>query len=59
MGSLSPLEDNRAVSIVKCPLDGTVYSKKYNGSVCQTCLLCLLGQDAIGMNIVLEGASNE
>lgn len=55
-GSLTLLEDNRSVNTVKCPLDGTIFAKSFAGSVCQTCLLCKLGQEAIGMNIVLEDA---
>lgn len=56
LGSLSQLEDNRSVSTVKCPLDGSVYSKAgYNGKVCETCQLCKLGADALGLNIMLEG----
>jgi len=34
LGSLTPLEDNRAMSIVKCPLDNSIYSKSFSGSVC-------------------------
>mmetsp|Transcript_21578 Transcript_21578/g.15783 ORF Transcript_21578/g.15783 Transcript_21578/m.15783 type:complete len:130 (+) Transcript_21578:3055-3444(+) len=37
LGSLLPLEDNRAQSIVKCPLDASVYSKKFSGKICETC----------------------
>jgi len=55
-GSLSQLEDNRSVSTVKCPLCGSVYSKAgYSGRVCETCSLCQLGADSMGLNIMLEG----
>lgn len=55
-GSLSQLEDNRSVNTVKCPLDGSVYSKaNYAGKVCETCQLCMLGADSMGLNILLEG----
>jgi glycine cleavage system H lipoate-binding protein len=34
-GELKPLEDNRAVSVVKCPLDGTIYNKATSsGKIC-------------------------
>lgn len=54
IGSLAPLEDNRAVSTVKCLLDGSIYSKQFSGQVCQTCMLSQLGEEAMGLKIVLE-----
>ena len=54
-GSLTPLEDNRSVSTVRCPLDGSIYSKSFAGSVCLNCGLCKLGEDAVGLNILFEG----
>ena len=53
-GSLVPLEDNRSVSTVRCPLDGTIYSKQFAGEVCMNCALCKLGEDAAGLTILLE-----
>lgn len=50
---------------MKCPLDGSVYAKAaFNNTVCETCQLCKLGADALGLNVILEGfsingASNE
>lgn len=57
-GSLEPLEDNKVGSIVKCPLDGSIYSKKFAGEICQNCNLCKLGEDAIGLKVLLEGESD-
>lgn len=55
-GSLAQLTDNRSVNTVKCPLDGSVYAKQaYNDTVCETCQLCKLGADAMGLNVLLEG----
>lgn len=54
-GSLTLLEDNRSVATLKCPLDGSVYNKsQYLGEVCSTCQLCKLGEDVLGLNILLE-----
>jgi len=51
-GSLTLLEDNRSVATVKCPLDGSVYSKsQYLGQLCPTCQLCKLGDDVLGLSI--------
>lgn len=55
LGSLDRLEDNRSNAVVKCPLDGSVHAKaKFDNQVCQTCQLCLLGKDALGLNITIE-----
>jgi hypothetical protein len=58
-GSLEPLEDNRSVNTVRCPLDGSIYSKQFAGEVCMTCALCKLGEDAVGLNILLEAEISE
>jgi len=56
-GDLVPLEDNRAIAVVKCPLDGSVFNKaKYNGKVCPVCGLCHLGEDVMGLNLMVEEA---
>jgi hypothetical protein len=57
--SLTPLEDNRSVNTVRCPLDGSIYSKQSSGQVCQVCALCKLGEDAGGLTILLEGEATE
>lgn len=54
-GTLEPLEDNRSMNTVRCPLDGCIYSKQFIGKICQVCNLCKLGEDAIGLKIFLEG----
>jgi len=54
MGSLTPLEDSRSVSTVRCPLCGSIYSKQYSGQVCLQCDLCTLGEEALGLKIVLD-----
>lgn len=56
-GDLTPLEDNRNVATVKCPLCGSIYSKAsgYEGKICSTCQLCKLGVDTMGLQILLEG----
>ena len=54
-GSLAHLEDNRSVATVKCPLDGSIYSRSaFEGQICKTCDLCTLGQDSLGLSIKLE-----
>ena len=54
-GSLTLLEDNRSVATVKCPLCGSIYNKsEYLGQVCETCQLCKLGEDVLGLSIQLE-----
>jgi len=39
MGSLTPLSDVRAGSVIKCPLCGSIYQKTKDnlGRVCDTC----------------------
>lgn len=49
---LTPLADSRQV--VRCPLDGSAFDKAQSGQVCDTCQLCKLGQDAIGLTNVVE-----
>ena len=59
-GSLSQLTDNRSVATVKCPLCGSVHSKsEYSGKVCQTCDLSMLGVEALGLNVMLEGVAGK
>jgi coatomer protein complex subunit alpha (xenin) len=59
-GSLTQLEDNRSVSTVKCPLTGAVYAKStYNNKVCSTCDMVKLGDDALGLNVMLEGMQQQ
>jgi hypothetical protein len=59
-GALAPLEDNRSVATVKCVLDGSVFAKAgYAGTVCETCQLTRLGDDAMGYSILVEGAGGE
>lgn len=56
-GMLSHLEDNRSVASVKCPLCSSVYARAtFDGVICQTCQLCTLGQDALGLSIQLSVA---
>lgn len=53
--TLTPLIDARSVSVSKCPLDGSVYEKATNaGRLCDTCQLCQIGADAIGLTNVIE-----
>ena len=52
-GSLKPMEDNRVTSTVKCPLCGSVFSKEYEGKVCNTCELTTLGEEVMGLNLVV------
>jgi hypothetical protein len=53
MGSLKPLEDNRSVNTVRCPLSGAIYDKSFKGTVCQTSGITTLGSEVLGLNIVL------
>lgn len=53
-GSLRPLQDNRTQATVKCPLCGSIAAKDQTGKVCQTCELCTLGEDVVGLNIMVE-----
>lgn len=57
-GTLSPLQDSRTVAVVRCPLDGSVYQKGPDslGKVCETCQLCRLGEDAVGLTNLIEHA---
>jgi coatomer protein complex subunit alpha (xenin) len=54
LGSLSPLEDSRPTMVVKCPLCESVQSKTFEGQVCQTCELCVLGEDVVGLQLVVQ-----
>lgn len=58
-GSMAPLEDNRSVNTVKCPLTGAIYAKSYKNKVCETCQLVELGVDALGLNVMLEGMQQQ
>jgi hypothetical protein len=52
---LAPLSDPR--SVLRCPLDGSVYDKAVAaGQICETCHLTRLGQDAIGLTNFIEEA---
>lgn len=54
-GSLAPLADARSVATVRCPLDGTVFERAgFSGKVCETCQLCRLGEEALGLNNMVE-----
>jgi len=55
--TLTPLEDTKSQNIVKCPLDGSVFHKSQTREICQTCMLCTLGEETLGLNNVLEGYS--
>ena len=54
LGSLRPLQDNRTQSTLKCPLCASIASKDQTGQLCQTCELCTLGEDVVGLNIMVE-----
>lgn len=54
LGSLQPIEDNRAQSTIKSPLDGSIYSKEFEGKLCPTSELCMLGEEVVGLNIMIE-----
>ena len=54
LGTLRPLQDNRIQTTVKCPLCGSISSKDESEKICQTCELCTLGEEVIGMNITVE-----
>lgn len=65
MSTLRPIEDNRAQSTLKCPLCGSIVARaaaqEKNGQlICQTCQLCPLDEDVMGLNIKIErtGATN-
>lgn len=56
-GSLKQLQDSRAIAAVRCPLCNSIFARaEFEGKLCSTCELCLLGQDSLGLNIKLEGA---
>lgn len=57
-GTLAHLEDNRSVATVKCPLDGSIFSRSaFAGQLCKTCDLCTLGEDSLGLSIQLEAGA--
>ena len=57
-GTLAPLEDNRSIATVKCPLDGSIHSRSaFDGQLCKTCELCTLGQDSLGLSILLTAGA--
>lgn len=57
-GSLTILEDSRAVATVKCPLCGSVCARPaFADKICETCQLCHLGKDVMGLSIKLEVAA--
>ena len=54
--TLTPLTDARPVSLLKCPLCQSVYQKSAEtiGRICDNCSLCKLGEDALGLNNLVE-----
>lgn len=55
LGSMTLLQDRRAVAAVQCPLDNSMFARAdWDGKTCPTCELCQLGQDSLGLNIKLE-----
>jgi hypothetical protein len=54
--TLTPLVDARAGSTVKCPLCGSISQKTQEvvGKTCETCQLCKLGEDAMGLTNMIE-----
>jgi len=53
-GSLTLLEDGRAMATVKCPLCNSIFAKTFAGKMCECCQLCKLGEDTMGLNIMLD-----
>jgi hypothetical protein len=54
IGSLKPIDDNRASNTLKCPLDGSIFTKEFSGQPCSTCELCTLGEDVMGLNLMIN-----
>mmetsp|Transcript_7397 Transcript_7397/g.12488 ORF Transcript_7397/g.12488 Transcript_7397/m.12488 type:complete len:230 (+) Transcript_7397:3090-3779(+) len=54
LGSLAPLETTNSSQVVKCPLCQSVQSKKFEGQVCLTCELCTLGEDVVGLQLLIK-----
>ena len=55
LGTLDRLQDNRSTATLRCPLCGSIHDKaKFNNQLCQTCQLCRLGKDSLGLNIVID-----
>jgi hypothetical protein len=52
--TLTPLEDTKSHNILRCPLCSSVYHKNQTKNVCQTCLLCTLGEETLGLNNLIE-----
>jgi hypothetical protein len=57
MTTLTPLVDARAGSTVKCPLCGSISQRSQElviGKICETCQLCRLGEDVMGLKNVID-----
>jgi len=54
LGSLTPLDDSRAQNTIKCPLCSSIFSKEFHGKICNTCNLTTLGEEVMGLNIMVE-----
>jgi len=54
VGSLTVLEDSRSTATVKCPLCTSVYGKTFVDKLCETCQLCTLGLDTMGLSVMLQ-----
>lgn len=59
VATLTPLADSRPVATLKCPLCLSIYQKgsETTGRICDTCQLCKLGEDAVGLNNLVEIAN--
>lgn len=53
-GTLAVLEDNRSIATVKCPLCTSVFAKSFADKLCETCQLCTLGLDTMGLSVMLD-----
>lgn len=51
--TFKPLKGGKA-DAVRCPLDKSMFEKQFKGQLCETCQLCKIGKEALGVKIFEE-----
>ena len=50
VGSLIPLKN--PADCTRCPYDKSTYEKTFMGRLCDTCQLCQIGEEAVGLTVL-------